>query len=71
MPTEAEFIAGKPLAYKSFSGADCTATFATSPAPHLTICNAAGRQVTAPVMPEYEARNFYREIAAELGQVPA
>lgn len=67
MITESEFLAGRALAYTSFSGAPCSATFNRSPVPHLVICNASGRQVAAPTMAEHEARNFYNGIAAELG----
>lgn len=60
-----QFIAGYPLAYHSFSGAPCVATWRQNPAPHLDIRNASGRRVAAPLMPRHMAESFYAGIAAE------
>lgn len=71
MPTLAEFLAGHALAYRSFSGAPCSATFNASPVPHLIIRDVNGRQLAAPVMARNEAESFYLGIAAELRQAAA
>jgi len=65
MITLEQFLAGAPLAYRSFDGAAVSATWRKSPAPHLIIRDANGRQLMAPLMPRQGAESFYAGIAAD------
>ncbi len=68
MPTIAEFLAGHPLAYRSFDGVAVVATYhkaGRDAIGHLAICDAQGRRLASPVMGEHGAAQFHGSIAAD------
>lgn len=66
MPTLEQFLAGKPLAFKSLQGHDRLATYRTGGmAPYLELAYPGGKVIMRPVMGEHEARQWYANASAE------